>query len=126
MTVVNVFGKKLSFGTLVLLSMFLLTASLFAQEKVEAKTNVQTETKAAQTGQTIKKEAVKEDNTPVNSVCLVSHEDVDPTITYKYEGKTYAFCCNKCLAKFKKDPEKYISRSEKDSEIDTKKSEETK
>ena len=61
------------------------------------------------------KEVVNEDATPVNRVCLVSHEDVDPTITYKYKGKTYAFCCNKCLAKFKKDPEKYISRREKNS-----------
>jgi len=50
---------------------------------------------------------------PVNTICPVSGEEADATITHTYEGKTYALCCNKCLKKFKADPEKYISRIEK-------------
>ena len=30
---------------------------------------------------------------PVNTVCIVSGEDIDKKITADYKGKTYAFCC---------------------------------
>jgi len=33
-------------------------------------------------------------------------------VTYKYKGKTYFFCSNECLEKFKKYPEKYIKKDE--------------
>jgi YHS domain-containing protein len=49
-----------------------------------------------------------------NTICPVSTEDIDPEVTYTYKGKTYALCCNNCLKKFKKDPEKYISRLSED------------
>ena len=49
-----------------------------------------------------------------NIICPVSTEEVDPEVTYTYKGKTYAFCCNNCLKKFKKDPEKYISKLSED------------
>ena len=52
---------------------------------------------------------------PVNSVCIVSGEEFDSKITADYKGKTYAFCCKKCLAKFTKDPEKYVTKFEKQS-----------
>lgn len=58
------------------------------------------------------------DNKPVNSVCIVSGEEVDNDITAEYNGKTYAFCCKRCLKKFNNDPEKYINKYE-----ETKKSE---
>ncbi|HEY6906384.1 MAG TPA: YHS domain-containing protein, partial [Ignavibacteriaceae bacterium] len=51
---------------------------------------------------------------PVNTVCPVSGEEIDSKITYTYNGKTYGLCCNKCLKKFKADPEKYISRMKSD------------
>jgi len=44
----------------------------------------------------------------VNKKCPVSGEDVDPkgkTVTYK--GKTVGFCCDDCIEKFEKDPDKY-------------------
>lgn len=51
----------------------------------------------------------------VNTVCPVSGEELeDNENTIKYEGKTYAVCCKKCLAKIEKDPEKYISRLSED------------
>ena len=28
----------------------------------------------------------------------------------EYQGKTYYFCCQTCLEKFKKDPQEYISK----------------
>ncbi len=117
--------KSMSFGVLSLLVMILFSASAFAQEKTENKKEVKTEKMQPE-----KKEIVIEESAPVNSVCIVSHEEVDPEITYKYENKTYAFCCKKCLAKFKKDPEKYISRLEKEKKLEknseSKKSEDTK
>jgi YHS domain-containing protein len=72
-------------------------------EKKESKTEMQTQ------------EAEKtDDGKPFNTICPVSHEDVDPEITYEYEGKTYAVCCNNCLKRLKSDPEKYISRLSED------------
>jgi YHS domain-containing protein len=58
-----------------------------------------------------------------NSICPVSTEDIDPEITYEYKGKTYAVCCNNCLKKFKKDPEKYISKLSDDGKSIKKKTE---
>jgi len=51
-----------------------------------------------------------EDEKPLNNICPVSDEEADQAVTYAYNGKTYAFCCNKCLNKFKADPEKYINK----------------
>lgn len=62
-------------------------------------------------------------NKPFNTVCPVSGEEVDPEITYKYDGKTYALCCKSCLKKFKNDPEKYISKLSDDGKSIKKKSE---
>ena len=63
-----------------------------------------------------------EEGKPFNTICPVSTEEADPEITYTYKGKTYALCCNNCLKKFKKDPEKYISRLSEDGKSIKKKS----
>jgi P-type Cu+ transporter len=44
-------------------------------------------------------------------ICPVTGEDADPEVSYTYEGKTYYFCCNGCVTKFKKEPTKYIKAS---------------
>ncbi|NWF88575.1 MAG: YHS domain-containing protein [Ignavibacteriaceae bacterium] len=54
------------------------------------------------------------ENKPINSVCPVSGEEIDPEITAVYKGKTYALCCKSCLKKFNKDPEKYVSKLSED------------
>jgi YHS domain-containing protein len=59
-----------------------------------------------------------EDQAELNTVCPVSREEADPEITHEYKGKTYALCCNNCLKKFKKDPEKYISKLNEDEKTD--------
>ncbi len=47
---------------------------------------------------------------PVNKYCMVvSEHEIDPKVTLEYEGTVYGFCCEDCIPKFKKDPEKYIS-----------------
>jgi len=47
--------------------------------------------------------------TPVNKYCAVNRdEEIDPTVTTTYNGKTIGFCCDSCIPKFKKDPEKYM------------------
>ena len=46
---------------------------------------------------------------PVNKYCAVNRdEEIDPTVTYVYKGKVIGFCCDDCIPKFKKDPEKYM------------------
>ncbi len=49
----------------------------------------------------------------VNKVCPVSGEEIDPTIVVQYKDKAYGLCCNKCTAKFMKNPEKYIKKTDK-------------
>lgn len=34
-------------------------------------------------------------------------------IPYEYKGKTYYFCCESCVTKFKADPEKYLQHPAK-------------
>ena len=46
---------------------------------------------------------------PINSHCAVDKGDeIDPKVTYLYNGQVIGFCCEKCVAEFKKDPEKYM------------------
>ena len=47
---------------------------------------------------------------PINSECPVSGKPVDATKTITYEGKLVAFCCDDCLAEFKKDPKKFVGK----------------
>ena len=45
---------------------------------------------------------------PINKFCAVEQDqEIDPKITYAWNGKTYAFCCKDCINEFKKNPEKY-------------------
>ncbi len=47
----------------------------------------------------------------INKRCpVMTEEEVDPKITASYQGRTVAFCCDRCRAKFKADPEKYAGR----------------
>jgi len=46
---------------------------------------------------------------PVNKFCpLAPDHEVDPTVTTVYKGKTIGFCCEGCVPKFEKDPERYV------------------
>ena len=47
--------------------------------------------------------------TAINKICAVDGGDheVDPKVTYEYKGKTVGFCCEECIDKFNKDPDKY-------------------
>lgn len=52
-----------------------------------------------------------EDGKPVlNTICPVSGQKANAKVTTVYQGKEYAFCCKNCLAKFEKNPEKYIAK----------------
>jgi YHS domain-containing protein len=44
---------------------------------------------------------------PVNTTCPVAGKPAKASVTVKHDGKTIAFCCNRCKAKFKANPEKY-------------------
>jgi YHS domain-containing protein len=45
----------------------------------------------------------------VNQLCPVSGDKLGAAgkFSYDYQGKTYGFCCLKCVKVFKKNPEKY-------------------
>jgi len=43
-------------------------------------------------------------------ICSVMREPASKDYTYSYKGKTYYFCCQMCLDKFKKEPEIYVSK----------------
>ncbi len=46
----------------------------------------------------------------VNTFCPVMREHkAKEDRAAEYQGKTYGFCCKSCIAKFKKDPEKYLA-----------------
>lgn len=46
----------------------------------------------------------------INAQCLVTpEEESDADLTLKYQDKTYAVCCRKCLRKLRADPESYIT-----------------
>jgi nitrosocyanin len=43
-------------------------------------------------------------------ICPVMKGNASKEYSYIYKGKTYYFCCPRCINKFRKDPEKYISK----------------
>ena len=45
----------------------------------------------------------------VNKKCPITGEDIDPKgKTVTYQGKRVGFCCDDCIEKFEKNPEKYM------------------
>lgn len=98
---------------------FVFSVQISAQDKsTEMKKKMdKTETKMMDAkskveGKMDKAEKEMVDKKPVNSVCLVSGEEIDNDITAEYNDKTYAFCCKRCLKKFNDNPEKYIGKYE--------------
>lgn len=105
----------------IVLFAFVLSINSSAQDKkMEMKKKVEsTERKVMDTKMEVDKKIEKTekkivDNKPVNTVCPVSGEEIDPEITATYNGKTYALCCKSCLKKFNKDPEKFVSKLSED------------
>jgi YHS domain-containing protein len=75
--------------------------SVNAQEK-------QAKEKKAKTTKVEKTKTVKSDE---KLMCAVMPEmAAKKNINYTYKGKKYYFCCKDCLAKFKKEPEKYAKK----------------
>lgn len=54
-----------------------------------------------------------------NKTCPVSGEKIEEgsAVTYEYKGKVYSFCCEVCVEEFKKDPDRYIEKMEKPTDI---------
>ncbi|MCB1224572.1 MAG: YHS domain-containing protein [Verrucomicrobiales bacterium] len=46
----------------------------------------------------------------VNTECPVSGKAVKANCTSEFDGKTVAFCCGKCKAKFDADPSKFADK----------------
>jgi YHS domain-containing protein/uncharacterized membrane protein len=52
-----------------------------------------------------------EQGPPPGTMCVVMpEEEVDPEIWVEYKGRRVYLCCDKCVRKFKRDPELYMSR----------------
>jgi YHS domain-containing protein len=48
-----------------------------------------------------------------NKICPVTAEEIGEgmeQVTYEYKGKIYNLCCEMCIDKFKKDPDKYVKK----------------
>jgi YHS domain-containing protein len=58
-------------------------------------------------------EKEKKFDNPEAGKCPVSQKDINPKCTTEIDKKTYAFCCGKCMAKFKESPEKFLKKDEK-------------
>lgn len=56
----------------------------------------------------------------IQTTCPVSGEELDnKSVFIDYEGRRIAFCCNKCVSKFKENPTKYLSNLDEDSSADS-------
>ena len=106
--------KRFMIIPFIVLFAFILSINSSAQDKkMEMKKKVETtETKIMDIKHEVENKVVN--IKPVNTVCPVSGEEVDPKITAVYQDKTYSFCCKSCLKKFNKDPEKYVSKLSED------------
>ncbi len=80
---------------------------LIAQEKSKSTQKESVQKKDDQSKQT-PKSGIKQDKNAEELICIVSGEEADPELKMEYKGKTYYFCCKKCVKKFKENPEKYI------------------
>ncbi len=50
-----------------------------------------------------------------NAKCVVAGDKVGTsTLTVEYQGKVYHICCEDCISKFSKDPEKYVKALDAD------------
>jgi YHS domain-containing protein len=57
-----------------------------------------------------------------NKICPVLGEPIDEAnkATYEYKSKIYNFCCAGCIETFKKDPQKYIKKVDKELKAESK------
>ena len=133
--------KKYSYKILAVVFLgFLFSTQLLAQENKDNKTAEKSECKKTDCSTEItcckdksemkdahskvctdKLEAKKATSSKIsNKLCPVMGEDVDSVFeTIEYHGKTIGFCCEKCVAKFKKNPEKYMKKfKDQDSKAD--------
>lgn len=54
--------------------------------------------------------AVAKERAPTNKKCPVTDKPVVPAFVFVHEGKSVGFCCEKCLAKFAKEPAKFADK----------------
>jgi Cu+-exporting ATPase len=47
----------------------------------------------------------------IDPVCGMTVDPASAAASTDYQGKTYYFCCEHCLAKFKADPQKYLAKA---------------
>jgi YHS domain-containing protein len=79
---------------------FLFSTILLSQEKTDKDKKKDTTTQVQKT---------KTEKSNEKLMCAVMTDmPAKKNINYTYKGKKYYFCCKGCLAKFKKEPEKYI------------------
>ncbi|MCU7495941.1 MAG: YHS domain-containing protein [Ignavibacteria bacterium] len=99
---------------LTLLVVLSLSLSVFAQKK-DDKTVYKAKVTTTVSAKTDKVQEVKEGKA-FNKLCPVSGEELEDNDNrlLSYNGKTYGLCCDKCVAKFKKDPAKYAARLSED------------
>lgn len=53
-----------------------------------------------------------------NAFCPVSGDKISGKHFAEHQGKRYGFCCNQCMKKFNKNPEKYIAALEENPSLE--------
>lgn len=59
----------------------------------------------------VKKEKSMVKLTKAKLICPVTGETAKKSVSYKYKGKNYYFCCKDCITKFEANPTKYIGKN---------------
>jgi YHS domain-containing protein len=85
-----------------------------AAAKDKDKDKAKDKTDAKDSKDTKKKDEKPKKEVELNTKCPVSGDDADKTITQEYKGRTIAFCCEDCVKDFKKDPQKYVAKLDKE------------
>lgn len=98
---------------------FLLSLSVFAQDKSETeKSEMKEKTEMQEMHHQVSADNDSKETAsdkPWNAVCPIKGNPVEEgTAIVEYNGKAYGFCCPGCDSKFAKDPEKYSKNLSED------------
>jgi len=110
--------KKLVLAVMTVSALMMFSASAFAECSKDGKTCSKDNKTCSKDGKTCcKASAASKDPTAqdvvIDPVCGMDIKAEGCKNTYKYKGKEYRFCSEKCQKSFTKDPSKYIGKEPK-------------
>ncbi len=82
----------------------------YAETRLAAARQEIAEREAKQAAEKTARQDAPAKDAPVNDACPVSGAAIDAGVTVLFEGRRVAFCCEKCKAKFEKDPKAFAGK----------------